>query len=85
VAWPDRALAGKLGDVGVDDAFINEVSDAIQPGQSGLFMLARDAQIERIEQELESFEYEFQIIQTNLSPDDETQLRETFAAEEVAG
>ncbi|ELZ30487.1 hypothetical protein C475_00045 [Halosimplex carlsbadense 2-9-1] len=28
---------------------------------------------------------EFEIIETNLSPDDETQLRETFAAEEVAG
>ena len=77
------ALAGKLGDVGVDDDFIKQVSDTIEPGHSALFLLARDAQMERIEQELsgESFE----IIQTNLSPEDETQLRETFAAEEVAG
>lgn len=28
---------------------------------------------------------DFEIIETNLSPDDETQLRETFAAEAVAG
>jgi len=77
------ALAGKLGDVGVDDDFIKQVSDTIEPGHSALFLLARDAQMERIEQELsgESFE----IIQTNLSPEDETQLRDTFAAEEVAG
>ena len=79
------ALSGKLSDIGIDDSFIDEVSDAIEPGDSALFLLARDAQVERIEKELENFEYEFNIIQTNLSPEDETALRETFAAEEIAG
>nr|WP_232700686.1 DUF1269 domain-containing protein [Halobacterium wangiae] len=77
------ALSGKLGDIGVDDEFIKEVGETIEPGQSALFLLARDAQVERIQQETE--ELSFSIIQTNLSPDDETKLRETFAAEEVAG
>jgi uncharacterized membrane protein len=77
------ALAGKMGDIGVDDSFIKEVSETIEPGHSALFLLARDAQVERIEEELS--DTEFEIIQTNLSPEDESQLRDTFAAEEVAG
>jgi len=77
------AIAGKLGDVGIDDSFIKEVSDAIEPGESALFLLARDAQLERIVEE--TTDVAFDIIETNLSPEEETQLRETFAAEEVAG
>ncbi|UWM55363.1 DUF1269 domain-containing protein [Salinirubellus salinus] len=77
------ALAGKLGDIGIDDSFIEQVSETVQPGESALFLLSRDAQLERIREELS--DVEFEIIETNLSPDDETQLRETFAAEEVAG
>ncbi|WP_350355495.1 DUF1269 domain-containing protein [Halorarius litoreus] len=76
-------LAGKLGDIGIDDSFIKEVSETIEPGHSALFLLARDAQLERIEEELSDME--FTIIETNLSPEDETKLRETFAAEEIAG
>ncbi|MFC6721622.1 DUF1269 domain-containing protein [Halobacteriaceae archaeon SHR40] len=77
------ALSGKLGDIGIDDSFIKEVGEAIEPGQSALFLLAREAQIERIREETKGINFE--IIQTNLSPTEETQLRETFAAEELAG
>ena len=76
------AVSGKLGDIGIDDSFIDEVGDAIQPGESALFLLVRDAQLERIASETYQ---SFEIIETNLSPDDETRLREAFAAEEVAG
>ena len=79
------ALSGKLGDIGIDDDFINEVRDAIAPGNSALFLLAREGNIERIKEELSDFEYDFEIIDTNLSPEDDERLRETFAAEEVAG
>jgi len=77
------ALSGKLADYGIDDAFIKEVSETIEPGQSALFLLTRDANIERIREELG--EVEFTIIETNLTPDEETSLRETFGAEEIAG
>lgn len=77
------ALSGKLGDIGIDDSFIKEVSEAIEPGQSALFLLAREAQVERIREETRDLSFE--IIQTNLSPADETKLRETFAAEELSG
>lgn len=79
------AIAGKLGDIGVDDSFIKEVSETVEPGHSALFLLARDAKLERVKEELEGFRHEFSIIQTNLSPEDETNLRNAFAAEEVAG
>nr|WP_049911080.1 DUF1269 domain-containing protein [Halorubrum coriense] len=79
------ALSGKLGDIGVDDDFIDEVRDAIEPGNSALFLLAREGNTDRIKEELSDFEYDFEIIDTNLDPEDERNLRETFAAEEVAG
>jgi len=79
------ALSGKLGDIGVDDDFIKEVRDAIEPGNSALFLLAREGNTDRIKEELSDFEYDFEIIDTNLSPEDDERLRETFAAEEVAG
>lgn len=77
------AVSGKLGDIGVDDSFIKEVSDTIEPGHSALFLLVRQVQLERVEEEMSDFEFE--IIETNLSPEEESQLREQFAAEEVDG
>ncbi|SFR65783.1 Uncharacterized membrane protein [Halogeometricum rufum] len=77
------ALGGKFTDIGIDDSFIKEVANTVQPGDSALFLLARDAQMERIEQELS--DYEFEILETNLSPEDEDRLREAFAAEEISG
>lgn len=77
------ALSGKMTDIGIDDSFIKQVANTVEPGDSALFLLARDANLERIKEELAG--YEFEIIETNLTPDDETRLRETFAAEEVSG
>lgn len=77
------ALSGKLADIGIDDEFIEEVSETVEPGSSALFLLARDANVDRIAEELEGTDFE--LIETNLTPEDETRLRDTFAAEEVAG
>jgi len=77
------ALSGKLSDIGIDDEFIHDVGEKVEPGTSALFLLSRDANLDRIEQEID--DVHFEIIETNLSPDDETRLREAFAAEEVAG
>ncbi len=79
------ALSGKLGDFGVDDDFIKEVREAIEPGNSALFLLTRGGNLDRINEELADFEYDFEIMDTNLAPEDEERLRDTFAAEEVAG
>ncbi|ELY94679.1 hypothetical protein C482_17945 [Natrialba chahannaoensis JCM 10990] len=76
------ALAGKFANVGVDDEFIDEVADTIEPGHSALFMLAHDISEERVVEDLASYDPE--VIRTNLSPSDEDTLRQLFAAEEVA-
>ncbi|WP_191967167.1 MULTISPECIES: DUF1269 domain-containing protein [Haloferax] len=73
------ALSGKFADFGIDDDFIKEVGDTIEPGHSALFLLVRDVQTERVIDELESFAPN--VIRTNLSPQQEDALREAFGAE----
>ena len=77
------ALSGKMADIGIDDDFIKQVSETVEPGTSALFLLARDANLERIKEELK--DVDFKVIETNLTPEQEQQLRDTFAAEEIAG
>ena len=36
------ALSGKFSDLGVDDKFIKEVGDTLQPGNSALFLLFKN-------------------------------------------
>ncbi|WP_323173313.1 DUF1269 domain-containing protein [Natrialba sp. PRR66] len=76
------ALSGKFSDVGVDDDFIDEVADTVEPGHSALFMLAHNVSEERVFEDLA--QYDPEVIRTNLPPADEDTLREMFAAEEVA-
>ena len=76
------ALGGKYSDIGIDDDFIKEVGDTIEPGQSALFLLVTDVERERVIDELEP--YDPTLLQTNLSPDDEEKLREAFAAHEIS-
>lgn len=76
------ALGGKYKDVGVDDQFIKEVGDTVEPGRSALFLLVTRVQVERVVEELSAFDPT--VLQTNLSTEDEEKLRDTFAAEEVA-
>lgn len=76
------ALAGKFSHVGIDREFIDEVSETIEPGHSALFMVAHDVSEDRFVDDL--VEYHPEVLRTNLSPEHEDTLRETFAAEEVA-
>ena len=73
-------LAGKFKDLGVDDDFIKEVGNSIQPGHSAIFLLIRQAVADRVIPELRK--YNGNIIQTSLSIDDEQKLRDAFSAEE---
>jgi uncharacterized membrane protein len=77
------AIGGKYQDVGVDDDFIEEVGDTVEPGHSALFLLVTQMQEDRVVDELSAFDPT--ILQTNLSAEDEEKLRDRFAAEEVAG
>ncbi|WP_191965923.1 MULTISPECIES: DUF1269 domain-containing protein [Haloferax] len=76
------ALSGKFADYGIDDDFIKEVGDTIEPGHSALFLLVRESQSERVVPELEALAPK--VLQTNLSPEQEDALREAFGQEPTA-
>ena len=70
------ALGGKKSDIGVDDTFIKEVGEKIEPGHAALFLLVVDASPGKLLSELEDFNAT--VFQTSLSDEQETNLRETF-------
>lgn len=70
---------GLLSDYGVDDDFIKEVGNSIQPGTSALFLLAHKVNLFAVLDELKPFSP--QVLQTSLSDEDEAKLREAFGAE----
>jgi uncharacterized membrane protein len=67
------ALGGKMSDVGVNDNFMKELGDKLQPGAVALIVLgstdARDKVIERVKP------YGGHVIQTSLGTEEEAQLR----------
>jgi uncharacterized membrane protein len=71
------ALSGSLADVGIDDAFIASVRDQIGPGTSALFLLSDGAVIDKVKDAFQGTHAE--LIQTNLSKDQEDALRGAFA------
>jgi uncharacterized membrane protein len=70
------ALSGSLADYGVNDDFIRDVGNTIQPGHSALFLLMTDVTIDRVIDEIKS--YEPTLVRTNLSKEQENKLREEF-------
>ncbi len=71
------ALSGALTDVGIDDGFVNRVRDQLTEGTSALFVLSSDAVIDRVHEAFAGQDME--LIQTNLSGEEEEKLRATFA------
>jgi uncharacterized membrane protein len=72
------ALGGKFTDIGVDDKFIKEVGETIEPGHAALFLLVYSATPDKILPELSAFNAT--VLQTSLSNEDEAKLREAFGA-----
>ncbi|WP_254280706.1 DUF1269 domain-containing protein [Haloarcula marina] len=72
-------LTGKFGDIGVDDSFLKEVSESLGEEESALFMLVDEWSEERVLEELKAHNPE--VLRTNLSPEDEDNLRAAFGGE----
>ena len=70
------ALGGGLSDHGLDDGFVKEVGNTIQPGHSALFLLIREANPEKLMDALKQFNGK--ILHTSLSKEAEAKLRESF-------
>jgi uncharacterized membrane protein len=71
------AIAGSLSNVGIDKDFIESVRTRVTPGTSALFVLTSDAVMDRVRDAFEGEKPE--LLQTNLSEDEEARLREAFA------
>jgi len=71
-------LAGSLTDVGIDDNFVKRVRDEVTPGTSALFLMTSDAVMDRVLDRFEGHERP-ELIQTNLSEEDEAALRDAFS------
>lgn len=75
------AIGGKFTDIGVDDNFIKEVGNTIEPGHSALFLLVVSATADKLADELAGTEAT--VIKTSLSKEAEQKLHDFFAAHDV--
>ena len=73
------ALSGHFADYGIDDSFIKEVRDKVTEGTSALFLLSEDAVVDRVSEAFKDTKME--LIQSNLSSEQEEALREAFGEE----
>jgi uncharacterized membrane protein len=76
------AIGGKMSDYGIDDDFIKEVSETIEPGHSALFLLVKDVTPDKVLDEITK--YDATVMRTSLSNEDEAKLRSAFGAEDEA-
>ncbi|RYF60968.1 MAG: DUF1269 domain-containing protein [Comamonadaceae bacterium] len=70
------AVAGALSDIGIDDDFIADVREKVTPGTSAMFVLTSGAVLDRVHEEFVGQLGE--LVSTNLSHEQERQLRELF-------
>ena len=73
------ALSGKFADYGIDDNFIKQTREKVTEGTSALFLLTSGAVIDKVMEELKGTQCE--VISTNLSKEQEDQLKAAFAEE----
>jgi uncharacterized membrane protein len=70
------ALAGHFAHYGIDQNFIDQVRSKVTPGTSALFLLTSGAVVDKVAAAVKG--QQFEIIQTNLSKEQEDQLRAAF-------
>jgi len=73
------ALGGKMADYGIDDNFIKQTREKVTEGTSALFLMTSDAVQDKVLDELKGFDFE--LISSNLTKEQEEQLKAAFAEE----
>jgi len=73
------ALSGKMSDYGISDDFIKKVREQVTEGTSALFLLTSDAVQDKVLAELKGFKFE--LVASNLTAEQEEQLKAAFAEE----
>ena len=70
------ALSGALTDIGIDDNFIQELGNTIEPGTSAIFILVRKSTPDKVLEDLSKFEGK--VLQTSLTHENEEKLKEAL-------
>ena len=73
------ALGGKMADYGIDDNFIKQTRAKVTEGTSALFLMTTGAVQDKIIEQLKGMQFE--LIASNLTKEQEDQLKAAFAAE----
>jgi uncharacterized membrane protein len=73
------ALSGKMADYGISDEFIEKTRVAVTEGTSALFLMTSDAVQDKVIAELKG--YDFELIASNLTKEQEDSLMAAFKAE----
>lgn len=76
------ALSGSLTDIGIDDNFIRELGNTIEPGTSAIFILVRKSTPDKVLEDLSKFEGK--VMQTSLSYEEEAKLQAALTKRETA-
>ena len=76
------AAAGKLTDVGVDDSFLKELGQKLQPGMAAVIVLVRRSTPDKVIPEIQQFGGT--VLQSSLDNDAETRLREALQGQGAA-
>ena len=72
------ALSGHFADYGIDDNFIKRIRSEVEPGTSALFLMSTNAVVDRVVEELKGMDFE--LVSTNLTKEQEEELRTAFGA-----
>ena len=76
------ALFSRGTDLGIDNKFIKDVGDGLNPGQSALFILVVEATADKVLPEMAKFGGT--VYQTSLSYDDEETLKKALEHEQIS-
>jgi uncharacterized membrane protein len=73
------ALSGSMGDYGINDDFIKDIKSKVTEGTSALFLFTGEVTLDKVEEALGDTKAE--LIQSNLSKEQEAKLQEHFSPE----
>jgi|SRR5271169_2187949 len=76
------AIAGHFAKYGVTKEFMQQIDEAIQPGQSALFILAEDVKVDRVVPMLQEFHPK--VLRTSMTAEQEAKLKESFGGATTA-
>ena len=74
------AITGKMKDIGIDDKFIKETSNALAPNTSAIFLMVKEANAEAVKKLLKP--YKAVVLSSTLSDEKEAELRKTLDRED---